>query len=289
LMMETDKKVLSALFGKAHMPVINLSQREIAVKARQLAGKLSISGVQPKLSLALRSGELVPVQKCGRYILKPQTDAFYHLPENEHLCMTIASRIGIHTPPNMLLSLTDKSLAYLVKRFDRLPHDKKLACEDMAQIIGQDKYRGSYESMGKVIRQFCTFPKLELQYFFERVTLCYILGNGDAHLKNFSLLTRERKVCLSPCYDMVSSRLAIPEEEEEMALTVNGRKNRIERNDLFSFGKTLGLAPSFVNDWLGKLSLRQPLYRESIDESALPQGQKANLQQIIAARLSRLS
>ena len=164
--MEYDKTRLRKLFGQPVLPKLNLSKRDILIKARTLAGKLSISGVQPKLSLALSKNELVPVTTKGQFILKPQTELFENLPENEFLCMDVAEKLGIDVALNILVKLNDGSIAFLVKRFDRLPYNKKLHVEDFSQILGKDKYKGSYEQIGKYIRKNKKLGLLQVQHFF---------------------------------------------------------------------------------------------------------------------------
>ena len=217
-------KQLQTMFGKPVRPSIPISLAQISTEAQKLAGKLSISGVQPKLSVRLDGNKLLPVARNGQYILKPQTQEFAELPQNEYLCMQMGNQFGLNTAQSLLLELADGSPAYLVKRFDRFKKGnrmEKLACEDTHQIIGgPDKYAGSHNQIAKIICNYCSFAPLELQRFYEMTIFNFSIGNGDAHRKNFSLLTNQKSVvALSPAYDLVSSRLVIPEEAEEMALT----------------------------------------------------------------------
>ena len=253
------------------------------------AGKLSISGVQPKLSVRLEGDELVAAPVGGRFILKPQTATFPQLPENEYLCMQMAAECGIRTAPNILLPLADGSWAYVVRRFDRTGAGQKVSCEDMAQILGKPKYDGSYEQIGKALRQHCTFPDLDAQYLFERVLYCFVIGNGDAHLKNFSLLTQKDTVSLSPAYDMVSSRIVIPEENEELALALNGRKNNIARRDFLAFASTLGVPAGLVEDRIDAYADRDSWMTQKIGESHLATERKETFQGLIRDRLTSLS
>jgi serine/threonine-protein kinase HipA len=284
--MYTDKE-LREVFGKPIQPVIRLDLANVSLAAQESAGKLSISGVQPKLSVRLEGEELVSSPVGGRFILKPQTSAFPQLPENEHLCMQMATQCGLHTAPNILLPLSDRSWAYVVRRFDRTTTGQKVPCEDMAQILGKTKYDGSYEQIGKAIRQHCSFPELEVQYLFERVLFCFVTGNGDAHLKNFSLLTRDDTVALSPAYDMVSSRIVIPEENEELALALNGRKNRIARRDFQTFAAALGIPPKLAEDRINAYG-EHGWVMQRIGDSYLAAERQDALRQLIRERLSRL-
>ncbi len=281
-------KQLRAVFGKPVEPRIRLNLSEVSLIAQQSAGKLSISGVQPKLSVRLDGDELVAAPTGGRFILKPQTSTFPQLPENEYLCMQMAEECGIRTASNILLPLADGAWAYIVRRFDRTGADQKVPCEDMAQILDKPKYNGSYEQIGRAMRQHCTFPDLDVQYLFERVLYCFVTGNGDAHLKNFSLLTQKDTVALSPAYDMVSSRIVIHEEDEELALTLDGRKNRITRRNLLTFAATLGVPTQLAEERIDDYANR-PWMLERVDESYLSAEQKEAFMELIKERIARLT
>jgi len=281
------------MFGKPITPRIPISLNEISIEAQKLAGKLSISGVQPKLSVRLEGKELVAVAREGQYILKPQTQDFPELPQNEYLCIQMGRRFSLNTAPCLLLELADGSPAYLVKRFDRFKKGRrveKLACEDMHQILGgPDKYAGSHEQIAKVIKAHCRFAPLELQRLFELTIFNFSIGNGDAHRKNFSLLTSEKgTIALSPAYDLVSSRLVIPEESEELALTVNGRRNRLGRNDFLAFAGHIGVDLAYAENKISDLLSLRGEFMERIRLSTLTPELQARLVDILIERLERL-
>jgi len=221
------------MFGVDHPPTIGFSLAEMAQKAQEAAGKLSISGVQPKLSVRLdkKNNLLISVAERGEYILKSQLSTYSHIPENEQCCMDIAQELGIVVPPHCLLPLKDKSIAYIIKRFDR-EKGVKIHQEDFAQILGEEnKYGGSVEQIGHKLKEISTAPGYDLQLFFERIVFNFIIGNGDAHLKNYSMLYKsEEDRRLAPAYDLVCSKLVIPREEDS-ALTIGGKKNRLTRDD----------------------------------------------------------
>ncbi len=288
-----DGKTLRAMFGKPIRPTIPIMSGEIAGEAQKMAGGLSISGVQPKLSLRLDGGRLVAVARGGRFILKPQTQAFRELPQNEYLCMQMGRRFGLHAAPCLLLELADGEPAYLVKRFDRFAKGRrveKLACEDMHQILGgPDKYAGSHEQIARVIGEHCTFAPLECQRLFELTIFNFAIGNGDAHRKNFSLLTDEGgTVALSPAYDLVSSRLVIPGEREELALTVGGRRSRLRRDDFLAFAGRLGIEPGYAERKLRELVALCDEYQGMIAGSELSVDLRVRLAEIVGERLDRL-
>lgn len=289
----TDKQ-LRAMFGKPIQPTIPISLEQISTEAQKLAGKLSISGVQPKLSVRLEGDKLQPVAKDGQYILKPQTQQFAELPQNEYLCMQMGRKFGLNTAESILLELSDGTPTYLVKRFDRFKkskHMEKLSCEDMHQIIGgPNKYAGSSEQVAKVINQYCTFAPLELQRFFEISIFNFAIGNGDAHRKNFSLLTSEKGiVALSPAYDLVSSRLVIPEEEEELALTINGKRNRLTKKDFLCFAENIGIDSYYAKTRITELLDLEDEFASMTINSTLTLRLRQQLTEIIAQRLGRFN
>jgi len=292
-MIDYDARTLRRMFGKPIRPTIPISLDKISIEAQKLAGQLSISGVQPKLSVRLEGEKLLPIARDGQFILKPQTQDFPELPQNEYLCMQMGRRFGLNIAPCLLLELADGSLAYLVKRFDRLKKGRrveKFACEDIHQILGgPDKYAGSYEQIAKVIKEHCRFAPLELQRLFEMTIFNFAIGNGDAHRKNFSLLTSEEgTVALSPAYDLVSSRLVIPEEDGELALTVNGRRNRLGRTDFLAFADHVGIAATYAEGKLANLLDLRDEFMKRIGDSTLTPELRDRLASIVAARLARL-
>lgn len=294
IMINYSDKQLKAMFGKSVRPSISISLEQISAEAQKLAGKLSISGVQPKLSVRLEGDKLLPVARNGQFILKPQTQEFAQLPQNEYLCMQMGNRFGLNTAMSLLLELADGSPAYLVKRFDRFKKGnrmEKLACEDTHQILGgPDKYAGSHTQIAKVIRDYCNFVPLELQRFYEMTIFNFAIGNGDAHRKNFSLLTNQKGViALSPAYDLVSSRLVIPEEAEEMALTLNGKRNRLKRSDFLAFAESMGIETVYAECKIDELLALSNEFTDMISKSALTVQLQERFLEIITQRLNRLS
>jgi serine/threonine-protein kinase HipA len=225
----------------------------------------------------------------GQFILKPETERFSSLPQNENLCMTIAGLMEITVPAHGLLDLADGSPAYIVRRFDRSKDGGKLRCEDFTQILGEDdKYSGSMEQIGKKIRELSSVPGLDVQLFLERALLNYLLGNGDAHLKNFSLLeTDEGGLRLSPAYDIVCSKAVIP-RETDCALTVNGKHNKIGRKDFEQLGDALGIPPKVVGGILERFDQGYPLMLEQIQHSGLPTDIENKVRQVIEERHQRM-
>lgn len=286
------KQCSNKLFGTAHPPNVPFKSTDVAAEAQKMVGKMSISGVQPKLSTIhdRKRSVLTVVDIGGLFILKPPTDRFESLPENENLCMNIASAYGVEVPPHGLLPLADDRLAYVVKRFDRLDDGLKLQQEDFQQLLQtDDKYAGSYESIANFIKKHSNVPGLDLVNLFERALLFFVLGNGDAHLKNFSLLKKEEVgYSLSPAYDIVNSRLVLPEEKEEMCLSLQGKRNNISKKDFHGLSEHLGLNSKQVLNALERLSgLRSPI-EMMIEESFLEERLRNRFLEIFRERMKRI-
>ncbi|MGE3063506.1 MAG: type II toxin-antitoxin system HipA family toxin [bacterium] len=237
------EKCIKSLFSVSKIPSVGFSLKEISVKAQECVGKLSISGVRPKLSAKInrKNAKVEIVHTGGRFIIKPQTDRFPQMPENENLCMTIFEIAGIKTALHGIIPLADNSNAYIVRRFDR-EGNEKIHFEDMQSVLDEDdKYEGSAEKIGDAIKSHAKFPGLEIQNFFKIVIMNFIVGNGDAHLKNYGFIYEDdgNKI-LSPCYDIVSSKLVI-RKEEDSALTINGKKNKLKAGDFHKLAEAMGI------------------------------------------------
>jgi serine/threonine-protein kinase HipA len=279
-------KCIKRLFGVDYLPQIDLSLKEVPLIAQIMAGKMSISGVQVKLSLKFeqKSQELKVAPAGGEYILKPQINEWPNIPENESLCMRIAYNLGIDVPLSILTRLKDGTWAYIVKRFDRIKSAKRHQ-EDFCQILGQDnKYSGSYEHIAGKIKEISTFPGLDLQLFFERLLFYYLIGNGDAHLKNFSIIYDDKEnIRLSPAYDIVSSKLVIT-DEEAFVLPINGKRNNLKRSDFDVFADKFNIRA----DVCYKNILKKDIIDELIKNSELPEEAMKRLLGIVNERFQVL-
>lgn len=249
------------------------------------AEKVSISGVQPKLLVRFDKNQNQLVRdKDGEYILKPQSH-FPNVPENEHCCMNIAQEIGIDVPAHCLLALKDKSLAYVVKRFDR-HKGKKIHQEDFYQILGpKDKYIGSVEQIGKKLKEISAVPGLDVQLFFERLVFYFLIANGDAHFKNYSIAYNEDgQIRLTPAYDIVCTRLVV--EDDESALSINGKNNKLERKDFDAVADYLNIPLKIRYDkFVGKSELMQKL----IAVSSFGKGKQEKFIKLVQERYQRMN
>lgn len=283
----TDPKMFRELFDMDTAPVISLSSQDIPFEAQGMVGKMSISGVQPKLSLKLNKskGELISAAEGGEYILKPQIPHFPHTPENENCCMDIAMELAIDVPPHCLLPLKDNTLAYVVKRFDRRGREK-LHQENFYQVLEKKyKYTGSVEEIGKKLREISTVPGLDVQLFFERVVFNFLIGNGDAHFQNYSIsYPHDGQLRLSPAYDIVCTKLVIPNEEDS-ALTLNGEKNNLTRTDFDAFAEQLKIPEKVRYE---KFNRKRDCIRQLVEGSSLPADFQQKFVGIAQLRYQRL-
>jgi serine/threonine-protein kinase HipA len=145
------------------------------------------------------------------------------------------------------------------KRFDRIGHNKKLALEGFAQLSNEDrhtKYNSSMEKVITVIEKFCTFPKIEFVKLFKLTLFNFLVGNEDMHLKNFSLITKNKKISLSPAYDLLNSTISQKNAKEEIALPIRGRKSNLTKRDFFDYFavERLGLNPKHYIFDCGKIN-----------------------------------
>ena len=215
-----------------NLEVLPYTAAEQLREAASRAPKMSIQGVQPKLSLRLniKKGEFEIVDTGGVYILKPQNPQFEQIPENEDVSMRLAEAAGIDVPIHGLIYSKDGSLTYFIKRFDRKGRKEKLAVEDFAQLLGysrETKYDASMEKVASVVEQFCTFPMVEKIKLFRLTLVNFLIGNEDMHLKNFSLITRGGKIELSPAYDILNSTIVLTSPKEETALPIAGKRRKL--------------------------------------------------------------
>jgi len=268
---------------------------EQRIEAYNRASRMSIQGVQPKLSakLNVREEKFDIVDKGGRYILKPQHHMYPEMPENEDLTMKLAGTIGLEIPFHGLVWSKDDSLTYFIKRFDRRGQIEKIPVEDFAQLTGSTrdtKYDSSMEKVVGVIDRFCTFPAVEKLILFRLVIFNYLTGNEDMHLKNFSLINTDGKITLSPCYDLVNTTIEYKNQVEEIALPLKGKKKKLTRSilvDYFGFERC-ELTTKSGDKILGDISSHVPEWKELIKVSFLSEEMKSKYQDLLETRLSIL-
>lgn len=267
------------------------SAEEQRQEAASRADKMSIQGVQPKLSarLNVKEGVFAIVNQGGHYILKPQNLLFREIPENEDLTMRLAHLAGIDVPLHGLIYSKDDSFTYLIKRFDRRGKKGKVHLEDFAQLAGKSrdtKYDYSMEKLADILDRYCTFPALEKVKLFRLTVFNFLIGNEDMHLKNFSLIRREPKIELCPAYDLINTTIAMKNPKEEIALPLNGKKSRLNANDFFEYyaRERLELTSQLIDDVINGFKKIIPEWEELIEISFLSEGMKEAFWNLVSAR-----
>ena len=271
----SDKGLRQLSHRLHHIEPLEWSSQELRQEAMRRTTKMSIQGVQPKLSarLNIQKGKFDLTDQGGTYILKPSSDLWPELPTNEAITMTLAKTIGLDIPLHGLVYTRSGELVYFIKRFDRYQKNQKYALEDFAQLSGKNretKYNSSMEHVAKIIDTYTTFPAKEKIKLFKMILFSYLTGNEDMHLKNFSLISRNDIIELSPCYDLLNTTIALSFPEEELALPLKGKKNRLKKSDFMDyFTSTLMLGERTAQFILKDIYSQQPIWIDMIKTSFL--------------------
>lgn len=288
------------IFGSPIVPELPYTRENLTDLAHQvIRSQTTLTGVQAKLSLDINKGgkneseRFTIVGLWGRYILKPQTDRFAHLPETEDLTMHLAELAKIKVVPHSLIRFSDGELCYITRRIDRTSKGEKLPMEDMCQLterLTEHKYKGSYEQIAKTIQKYSSIPILDLVNYWEQVVFSWITGNADMHLKNFSLYSKYKgSYELTPAYDMLSTTLVMPEDTEELALTLNGKKRKLKKNDFVTSMQASGLEEKVIENIFSKFLKVQDKWMDFIDASFLPEEIKERYKCIISEKMKVFS
>lgn len=277
---EFHKKCSLAFFGTPTPPVIEYSLDQMDELAKNVVERsVSVPGVQAKLSMTVvketkrtsTDTRLTVVGALGgQYIFKPPSDRFPEMPENEHLTMRMAETFGIRVVPSSLIRLASGELSYITKRIDRTEKGEKIHMIDMFQVTEAfDKYRGSMEKTGKAIGKYSGNTMLDMVFYFELTLFCFLTGNNDMHLKNFSMIESPSGWVLSPAYDLLNVAIVNPADDEELALTLAGKKKKLRRDHFVQLGEELGLTDKQVESTFNRMVKNKPKALEWINHSFL--------------------
>lgn len=285
------------MFGTIQPPTLDFDIKQLEELAAQIVVKsIAVTGVQPKLSLDLekqKSGfsRLTIVGLNSNYILKPQSKIYKELPENEDLTMHLAELVKIKTAKHTLIQLDSGELAYLTKRFDR-DNGEKIAVEDFCQLsenLTEHKYRGSIEKIGKLTEKYTSNTGFELQRLFELVLFSYLTGISDMHLKNFSLIENTfGEYEFSPAYDLLSTALVIPDDSEETALTINGKRRKLKLNDFNHLAESLKINEKSLNAIYRRFDKVQLKWIQFVQQSFVSKEMKVNFTECINSKYKNL-
>ena len=291
------------VFGSSVPPALPYTEADLLRLAEDAVTRsITVTGAQTKMSIGVErlAGDeqqrFSIVGVWGSHILKPPTAMYPHLPELEDLTMHLAELAAVRTVPHALLRMSDEGFAYITRRIDRQGKPgsakvRKLHMEDMAQAterITDHKYRGSYEQVAKSLRQFATEPTAAVLEFYEQVLFGFLTGNADMHLKNFSLLCNtDGHYRLSPAYDQVPTALVL-KDNEELALTLNGRKSKLTRADFETAMRAAGLNDRAILNLFNRMKKALPRWMEFIGLGFVPEELKERFRSLIAERASRM-
>jgi serine/threonine-protein kinase HipA len=282
-------------FGTKEAPLLSYSYNQMSELAKQVVQRsIAVPGVQPKLSLTLiretledgNKGRLTIVDALGgNYIFKPPSTYYPEMPQNEHLTMRMAESFGISTVKSSLIRLASGELSYITKRIDRLENGSKIHMLDMFQILeATDKYKSSMEKVGKAIGEYSSNTLLDKLKFFELSVFCYLTGNNDMHLKNFSMIKKGSDWGLAPAYDLLNATIVNPADLEEFALTLDGKKRKFKRAHFEQLGNTLELNQKQIEGVFKRVHNNKELAYEWVEKSFLSEEYKEKYQRILDMR-----
>lgn len=297
-MVDFHPQCAKRFFGTTAVPAFPYKHSEIKELAKEVVrSQTAVTGVQAKLSMDIEKVQhgtrFTIVGLWGRFILKPQTELYPHLPELEDLTMHLAEIAHIQVVPHTLVRFADGELCYLTRRVDRTPKGEKIPMEDMCQLsekLTEHKYRGSHEQIAKIIMHYSSAPKLDLVRFWEIVLFSWITGNSDMHLKNFSIYSPfSDNYQLAPAYDLLNILLVMPSDKEELALTLNAKKKKIKAQDFVSAMINSGLDGKVIQNMFQRFRSAEEKWYDWIENSFLPQEMKTGYTMMIKERMSRLN
>ncbi len=292
------------------------ADEEDQLKFMQNRKRISISGVQEKYSVLLEKNNLrlTEEKEQGTYILKPKPHGLKKTamaPANEHVTMQIANQVyRIYTAENGLVFFSNGEPAYITRRFDIDDRGIRLAKEDFASLAEKTeenaghnfKYEYSYEAIAELIREHVGAWKIEMEKFFKLIVFNFLFSNGDAHLKNFSLLeTRNGDYVLSPAYDLLNTRIHVEEEgffalDDELFkewhwsdCRINNTLHHPCKEDFIDFGKRTGINMNRVNKLLEPFLIKQKNVEGLVKKSFLDYDTKSQYLSHYNERLAMLN
>jgi serine/threonine-protein kinase HipA len=292
------EKCAVKFFGTASAPIIPYSFDQMAQLAKDVIERsVAVPGVQAKLSMSLvketqndANSRLTVIDALGgQFILKPPSEHYPEIPANEHVTMRMAEAFGINVVPSSLLRLASGELSYITKRIDRTESGEKIHMLDMFQITEAfDKYKSSMEKIGKAIHAYSSNTLLDKLFFFELSLFCFLTGNNDMHLKNFSLIEGSTGWVLTPAYDLLNVAIVLTDDTEELALTIEGKKKKLKQSHFVLFGKGLGLTDKQIQGAFKRMVKNKELAFRWIDKSFLSDEMKEAYKNILNLRYAQL-
>ncbi|WP_246581264.1 HipA domain-containing protein [Echinicola shivajiensis] len=285
-------------FGTPTPPEIEYSLDQMDELAKKVVERsVAVPGVQAKLSMSIvkktkeKSDTRLTVVGAlgGHFIFKPPSDRFPEMPENEHVTMRIAESFGIQVVPSSLIRLSSGELSYVTKRVDRTQNGSKIHMIDMFQITEAfDKYRSSMEKVGKALGSYSSNTLLDKIFYFDLAIFSFLTGNNDMHLKNFSMIEGPSGWVLSPAYDLLNVAIIFPEDPEELALTLVGKKKKLKREHFEELGNGLGLTPKQIKGSFNRMMKNKSKAIDWINRSFLSEYMKIAYKNLLEEKYKQL-
>jgi serine/threonine-protein kinase HipA len=285
---------------------------EVAEQFMENRKRISISGMQEKLSLLLEKNvlRLTKEGEQGTYILKPiprDLKKVDQVPANEHLTMQIAKQVyRLNTAENALIFFKNSSPAYITKRFDVKENGSRWGKEDFATLAGKTKdnaganfkYEYSYEEVGQLIQKYVPAWRIEIEKYFSFVVFNFLFSNGDAHLKNFSLLESSRgDYLLSPAYDLINTKLHVDDTDfaldkglfsDDYKSEKYKKSGHPSKSDFTEFARRIGVSESRVEKLLNPFLEKQPFMETLVSRSFLTEANKRGYLLVYNAKRNHL-
>jgi serine/threonine-protein kinase HipA len=297
--LDFHEKCSMEFFGTPEPPLIEYSMDQMDQLAKNVVERsVAVPGVQAKLSMSLiksakeKSDTRLTVVGAlgGQYIFKPPSDRFPEMPANEHVTMRIAEHYGINVVPSSLIRLKSGELSYITKRIDRTEKGEKIHMIDMFQITEAfDKYKSSMEKVGKALDSYSENTLLDKIFYFELALFSFITGNNDMHLKNFSMIESSSGWVLAPAYDLLNVAIVNPEDEEELALTLVGKKKKLKKEHFEQLAEGLGLTTKQTKRTFDRMIKNLPSAIDLIDRSFLSSDKKTEYITLMNSRYQQIN
>ncbi len=285
-------------FGTPESPKIEYTLDQLGELAKNVIDRrISVPGVQTKLSMSLvqnavkKSNTRLTVVGMlgGQFLFKPPSDNFPEIPANEHLTMRMAKIYGIPVADSSLIRLASGELSYITKRLDRTLDGKEIHMLDMFQITEAfDKYRSSMEKVAKALDEYSSNKLLDIGYLYDLAIFSYLTGNNDMHLKNFSMIKNKSGWVLAPAYDLLNIGIVLPNDVEEFALTLLGKKRKLKREHFEKFGQNIGLNPKQISSTFRRFETNKSNAMDLIDISFLSSKMKKKYIDLMEERYNTL-
>lgn len=285
-------------FGSPTPPRIEYSLSQMSELAKDIVERsVTVPGVQAKLSMSLikdtkgkTDTRLTVVGALGgQYLFKPPNERFPEMPENEHVTMRMAEAMGIRVVPSSLLRLKSGELSYITKRIDRTTEGEKIHMLDMFQITEAfDKYKSSMEKVGKALHTYSDNTMLYKIFFLELAVFSFLSGNNDMHLKNFSMIESSSGWVMAPSYDLLNVAIILPEDSEELALTLDGKKKKLKWEHFEKLGINLGLTDKQIQGVKNRMFRNKTKAIGWLNKSFLSSKMKESYRNLLEIRFDKL-